>query len=116
DRGERIARIFGDRASQKAWAETARAVKEELLARGVSCDGKCFVAAYGTDAADAATLLVPIHGLIEPSHPLALGTIARVRSELGEGPFLRRYLTDDGVGGPEGAFVLCGFWLAEALA
>ena len=23
---------------------------------------------------------------------------------------------DDGVGGPEGAFVLCGFWLAEALA
>jgi GH15 family glucan-1,4-alpha-glucosidase len=23
---------------------------------------------------------------------------------------------DDGVGGAEGAFVLCGFWLAEALA
>ena len=39
-----------------------------------------------------------------------------MRAELGEGPFVRRYLTDDGVGGPEGAFILCGFWLAEALA
>ncbi|NRD51204.1 glycoside hydrolase family 15 protein, partial [Corallococcus exiguus] len=30
--------------------------------------------------------------------------------------FLRRYRMDDGVGGPEGGFILCGFWLAEALA
>jgi GH15 family glucan-1,4-alpha-glucosidase len=61
-------------------------------------------------------LLLPIHGFLEPSHPLVTETIARVRRELGSGPFLYRYRTDDGVGGPEGAFVLCGFWLAEALA
>jgi len=39
-----------------------------------------------------------------------------VRSELGEGPFLHRYLQGDGIAGREGAFLLCGFWLAEALA
>ncbi|RYG63272.1 glycoside hydrolase family 15 protein, partial [bacterium] len=27
-----------------------------------------------------------------------------------------RYHGGDGVAGPEGAFILCGFWLAEALA
>src|SRR5690606_39440063 len=42
----------------------------------------------------------------------------RVRAELGDGPYVRRYadVDGDGVGGAEGAFVLCGFWLAEALA
>jgi len=35
---------------------------------------------------------------------------------LGDGRFLRRYRTHDGIDGDEGAFVLCGFWLAEALA
>ena len=37
-------------------------------------------------------------------------------AELEEGRFLRRYRTDDGVESEDGAFVLCGFWLAEALA
>ena len=36
--------------------------------------------------------------------------------ELGDGRFIRRYRTSDGIGADEGAFVLCGFWLAEALA
>jgi len=36
--------------------------------------------------------------------------------ELGDGRYLRRYRSDDGIGSQEGAFVLCGFWLAEALA
>ena len=30
--------------------------------------------------------------------------------------FIYRYRDEDGVAGPEGAFILCGFWLAEALA
>src|SRR5690606_14839595 len=46
-----------------------------------------------------------------------LRTVERTREELGSGPFVYRYRSDDdGVGGDEGAFILCGFWLAEALA
>ena len=36
--------------------------------------------------------------------------------DLGDGKFVRRYRSTDGIDGDEGAFVLCGFWLAESLA
>jgi GH15 family glucan-1,4-alpha-glucosidase len=45
-----------------------------------------------------------------------LRTVEWIRAELGAGHHVYRYRSDDGVGGEEGAFVLCGFWLAEALA
>ncbi len=116
DRGARLARVFGDDTSYAVWSEEARKVRDDILANGLDAKRQCFVAARGIDAPDASTLLTVIHGLVEPSHPLAAGTIARVRADLGHGPFVYRYKMDDGVGGPEGAFVLCGFWLAEALA
>jgi GH15 family glucan-1,4-alpha-glucosidase len=42
--------------------------------------------------------------------------VKRVVEELGAGRFLYRYRSGDGIESEEGAFVLCGFWLAEALA
>jgi GH15 family glucan-1,4-alpha-glucosidase len=39
-----------------------------------------------------------------------------VRRELAHGPFVHRYSGEDGLGGEEGAFLCCSFWLAEALA
>src|SRR5690606_27907118 len=70
------------------------------------------------DAPDAALLRLPLHGFLEPTHPYVVATTDWIRSELADGPFLHRYRvdTDDGVGGHEGAFLLCGFWLAENLA
>jgi GH15 family glucan-1,4-alpha-glucosidase len=35
---------------------------------------------------------------------------------LGKGSWLRRYASDDGFGVPNNAFVICTFWLVEALA
>src|SRR5690606_39642432 len=35
---------------------------------------------------------------------------------LRDGPLVHRYLGEDGLPGPEGAFVACSFWLVEALA
>lgn len=47
------------------------------------------------------------------------GTIDAVREELGQGGLLRRYSTDrtavDGLPGDEGTFLVCSFWLADAL-
>jgi GH15 family glucan-1,4-alpha-glucosidase len=62
---------------------------------------------------------MPLYGFLPGDDPRVLRTLDRVRSELGAGRFLHRYRADrvdDGLDGEEGAFVLCGFWLAEALA
>jgi GH15 family glucan-1,4-alpha-glucosidase len=71
----------------------------------------------GADGLDA-SLLLPVllgYGAGEDHDRLAL-TVARIRTELGDGPLLRRYDGDDGLPGREGAFLACSFWLVDALA
>jgi GH15 family glucan-1,4-alpha-glucosidase len=44
------------------------------------------------------------------------GTIDAIRQRLSRDGWLFRYRLDDGFGQPTVAFILCTFWLAEALA
>ncbi len=98
------------------WREEAARVAAQLLERGLDPSGSWFVGRYGATHADASVLTVPLSGILPAEDPRVGRTIDFVRERLADGPYLRRYAIDDGVGGPEGAFVLCGFWLAEALA
>ncbi len=116
ERGAELAPLFGDLELQREWREVANQVRSQVCTRGLDPTGSRFVAAYDHDHTDASLLLLPIHGFVSPLDPRVLRTVEGIRDELGDGPFLHRYRTDDGVGGPEGAFVLCGFWLAEVLA
>ncbi|MCA9582793.1 MAG: glycoside hydrolase family 15 protein, partial [Myxococcales bacterium] len=116
DRGARLAPRFGDLSSAHLWASTAAQVREDMCEKGLDPSKNHFVASYGTDHADAALLLVPIHGMLGPNDPRVTKTVDFVRDRLSSGPYIYRYKVDDGVGGEEGAFILCGFWLAEALA
>jgi GH15 family glucan-1,4-alpha-glucosidase len=118
DRGARIARLFAEHDLERSWAEAAREVHAEILRAGLDASGSRFTMAFGLDAPDAALLRMPLHSFLEPKHPYVVATTDFIRKELSEGPFLHRYRldTDDGVGGHEGAFLLCGFWLAENLA
>jgi GH15 family glucan-1,4-alpha-glucosidase len=116
DRGSRIAPRFGDRDAATRWTNMASLIHDDVLKNGVDPSGNYFRAAYCTDSSDAALLTLPLHGFFEGNHPLIIKTVQRVRDELCSGPYVYRYRADDGVGGEEGAFVLCGFWLAEALA
>ena len=116
DRAGRLAPLFGGERIGHAWEREALAIREDLEKNGLDSSGKHFVKSYGSDAIDAAMLLLPIHGFLDITDPRVDATIARVREVLSDGPFLRRYHDEDGVGGAEGAFLLCGFWHAEALA
>jgi GH15 family glucan-1,4-alpha-glucosidase len=116
DRASTMAPRFGHHASARRWRTAAAEVHADLLTHGLADDGTHFRAAYDRDAVDGALLQLPIHGLLEATDPRIVRTVERVVEELGTGPFVHRYRVDDGVGGAEGAFTLCGFWLAEALA
>ncbi len=115
-RGAQLACLFADDDARQRWLDTATLIQREVGKRGLDSRQRHFVSAYGGADADAALLLLPIHHFVSADDPRTTRTVEWIRSELGDGPFLHRYRCDDGVGGAEGAFLLCGFWLAEVLA
>ena len=79
-------------------------MQKDVLDNGLDAKKSHFVTAFGIEKPDAALLLLPIHGMLDPRHSLIERTIEWLRKELGAGEFLYRYRMDDGVGGPEGAW------------
>lgn len=116
DRGSALAHAFGRHDLERRWRGTAADIHADICAHAMDPTGTHFVAAYDEPRADATLLLPGIHGFLPDDDPRLGATLDFVRRELGHGDYLYRYRADDGVGGDEGAFVLCGFWLAEALA
>ncbi len=116
DRALRLAPRFGGDVEATAWRRTAEAVRDDILTRGFDTASGSFVGDYGGNRMDATLLLMPQYGFLPANDPRVERTLERVRRELGSGSFLRRYQGGDGIDHDEGAFVLCGFWLAEALA
>lgn len=65
----------------------------------------------GRDEVDASVLLFVLSGFVEPEDPRANAIVEAVEHELGDGGLLRRWSTSE-----DGAFLVCSFWLAQALA
>ncbi len=116
DRGASLAAAFGEPALHELWRAGAAEVHADVCEHGLAPGGGHFGGAYGDPYPDAALFLMAVHGFMDDADPRMVRTVEWTRRELADGPYIRRYRTDDGVAGTEGAFVLCGFWLAEALA
>ncbi|MFD3512409.1 glycoside hydrolase family 15 protein [Streptomyces sp. NPDC058657] len=106
------------------WRAMRDEVHREVCEKGYDPERNTFTQSYGATELDAATLLIPQVGFLPPDDPRVVGTVDAVRRELGaNGGFIRRYSTDegadgqgvDGLPGGEGAFLVCSFWLADAL-
>jgi GH15 family glucan-1,4-alpha-glucosidase len=116
DRALNIAPLFGGDRAESDWRMARDHLAQNIVTRGYDADAGTFVGEYGGRDVDATLLLIPLHGFLPASDPRVVRTIERVMRELGDGKFIRRYTTYDGIDADEGGFVLCGFWLAEALA
>ena len=89
------------RSSSEGWSDTAEA----------------FTQSFGSDDLDASNLMMPIVGFLPATDPRVLATIDAIEERLTDDRGLvYRYLADDGLEGEEGTFLLCTFWLAQALA
>jgi GH15 family glucan-1,4-alpha-glucosidase len=111
---DRACRLFGRTAR---WAGAGDALYHAILEHGVDPARGALRQFFDADGVDAAVLTAPLTGF-----PLPPGTLARtveaVQRSLSENGFVRRYLdagAADGVGGDEGAFLACSFWLVDAL-
>ncbi|MEU7261794.1 glycoside hydrolase family 15 protein [Streptomyces rimosus] len=101
------------------WRAMRDAVHREVCEKGFDPERNAFTQSYGSDQLDAATLLIPRLGFLPADDPRVIGTVDAVRKELTHEGLIRRYSTDgravDGLPGSEGTFLVCSFWLAEAL-
>ncbi|MBL9039292.1 MAG: glycoside hydrolase family 15 protein [Archangium sp.] len=115
DRMAHIAALH--RPSEAAsFADAAVRIREEILQRAVHPKRGCLVADYGGLEVDAALLqAVPLR-FLPADDPRLHATVDVVRADLEHNRWLRRYRTNDGFGVPQVAFMLCTFWLVEALA
>jgi GH15 family glucan-1,4-alpha-glucosidase len=103
----------------RAWREEARLIRDHILRHGYDPASGSFVQSFGATNVDGALLQLPLLGFLPGDDPRVLRTLERIDTELGQdGWLVHRYdpeETDDGVGTPEGAFLLCSFDLVSAL-
>jgi GH15 family glucan-1,4-alpha-glucosidase len=102
----------------KKWRELCDTIREEVIARGYDAQKNTFVQHYGSKALDASLLLMAEVGFLSPGDPRFRGTVESVEHELMENGLVLRYRpseTEDGLSGEEGTFLVCSFWLADAL-
>ncbi|WP_433855756.1 glycoside hydrolase family 15 protein [Streptomyces kronopolitis] len=101
------------------WRAMREDVHREVCERGYDAERGTFTQFYGSKELDAATLLIPRVGFLPADDPRVLSTIDTVRRELTHDGLVRRYSTEggsvDGLPGGEGTFLVCSFWLADAL-
>jgi GH15 family glucan-1,4-alpha-glucosidase len=119
DRAARAVERFGLTGPAKEWRARADEIHRAVCAHAYDADRNTFTQSYGSKALDAAVLLIPQVGFLPADDPRVIGTVEAVQRELARDGFVRRYLTehtDDGLDDDEGTFLICSFWLADALA
>jgi GH15 family glucan-1,4-alpha-glucosidase len=118
DRGIKAVEDFGLSGPVGEWKALREAIGAEILRHGWSEKRQSFVQSYDGDALDASLLLLPLVGFLPPDDPRVISTIEAVQRELTEDGLVLRYRhteADDGLAGREGTFLVCSFWLADAL-
>lgn len=100
-----------------AWTKTREEIRDTILADGWNEAAGAFTQSIGSSALDASALVIPIVGFLPATDARVLSTIEAIQAQLVDpSGLVHRYRTADGLPGEEGAFVLCSFWLAHALA
>ncbi|GLZ40406.1 trehalose-phosphatase [Actinokineospora sp. NBRC 105648] len=103
-----------DREPDPAWAALREEIAADVLTRGWNDEVRSFTTAYdGTDL-DAATLMIGMVGLIDPTDERFQATVTATEAELRSGSTVYRYHRDDGLPGDEGGFHICAAWMIEA--
>ncbi|WP_209307727.1 glycoside hydrolase family 15 protein [Geodermatophilus sp. DF01_2] len=125
DRALRIADTCGLPHPRERWRAELDRMRAALLDRAWDPDRQTFTEhladaeGRGRGGLDGSLLALPLRRVVAAEDPRMVATTEAVRRELDAGDgLLYRYLhteSPDGLGGQEGAFLLCSFWLVDNL-
>jgi GH15 family glucan-1,4-alpha-glucosidase len=120
DRAISMADLLGAHDRVPDWSRTRDEIHETVLRDGWSEEAGAFTQYFGGTELDASNLMLPIVGFLPAGDPRMISTVDAIAEHLtDENGLVYRYRTDtgvDGLAGEEGTFLLCTFWLAQALA
>ena len=120
DRAIAIADRIGAAGRVPGWTRTREEIFATVVRDGWNEQAGAFTQSFGSTALDASNLMMAIVGFLPADDPRMLATIDAIEAGLtDERGLVYRYRTTegvDGLAGEEGTFLLCTFWLAQALA
>ncbi len=116
DRAINLAERFDLAGDREKWSEERDRIKAQVMERGWSERLGAFKQSYEDERLDAANLLLSMVGFIDGTDPRMVRTIDATLDRLVHNGLCYRYLdAPDGIEGGEATFVLCTFWLVDAL-
>ncbi|HEY3090166.1 MAG TPA: glycoside hydrolase family 15 protein [Jatrophihabitantaceae bacterium] len=120
DRAIALADVLDAVDRVEGWKRTRDEISDTVVREGWSEEAGAFTQYFGSTALDASNLMMPIVGFLPADDPRMLATIDAISDRLTDDRGLvYRYRAEegvDGLSGDEGTFLLCTFWLAQALA
>jgi GH15 family glucan-1,4-alpha-glucosidase len=115
DRAAKISRFIGKEKHAPRYLAVAEEIKADILANGWDAELNSFVMYYGSKDLDASNLLMLHYGFLGPSDDRIKGTVAASAKDLVRNGVVMRYTAQDEFGVPKNAFIVCTFWLINAL-
>lgn len=115
---DRMARIEEHQspANVDEFRSAADRIHAEVMAQSWNESLGSFVGHYGGEDLDASLLQIVRLRFLPEGDPKVKGTLEAIMKVLAHDGWLMRYVMNDGFGRPSVAFVICTFWLIEALA
>jgi GH15 family glucan-1,4-alpha-glucosidase len=119
-RGADLAHRYGLDGPAGEWSAQAAHITSVILDQSWDDQAGTLTEHVGEGGSlDASLLTLPLRHVIPADHPKMIATVDAVRERLGAGDgLIYRYdpeVSDDGLPGKEGAFLLCSSWLIDNL-
>jgi alpha,alpha-trehalase len=112
DRAVKLAQPLNAEAKVPRWSQAMAQIRAAILTEGWSTSTEAFTGAFGSDHLDAGVLVMPILGFLPGDDDRVLATVDAIERDLVQDGLVQRWTG----AGDEGAFIICSYWLVEALA
>ncbi|MFP4473893.1 MAG: glycoside hydrolase family 15 protein [Candidatus Omnitrophota bacterium] len=115
DRAVKIAKYVNKPEYIAKWAGIAEDIRNDILQHGWNEGLQSFTMCYDSDTLDAANLLMLHYGFLPNDDPRMISMVRQSYKYLVRDGLTYRYTETDEFGEPKNAFVVCTFWMINAL-